>query len=271
MYSLKPDSKRNYVLGLALLMGLMAFGNAQAQQRSEEPLTNSSVIKLVRAGFKDKTVISIIASRAARFDLGPDRLIDLKKRGVSEHVILAMIARDRGAAISDSFAADESFFDDMGGPPFSQKDRKQDRKTDGSGGGDHKPDSGSTDIFGSSGGSRGQVQSNRGGAASQGDIETTGSATVRIVRPATEGDGAPARLEKTPTLTNDSIVALVDAGFSEGTIVRRIEQSPADYDLSPAKLADLRKHRVTEQVIAAMRAAMGDEAPKTPAPSTPEK
>jgi hypothetical protein len=49
----------------------------------------------------------------------------------------------------------------------------------------------------------------------------------------------------------------VEAGFSEGTIVKRIEDSPAEFDLSPAKLADLHKRRVTDSIIAAMNAAMG--------------
>ena len=88
---------------------------------------------------------------------------------------------------------------------------------------------------------------------------TSGSATVRIVRPPREEGGSP-QLERTPTLNNDSIVGMVEAGFSEGTIIRRIEQSPADFDLTAPKLAELRKHRVTEPVIDAMRAAMRDDA-----------
>jgi hypothetical protein len=72
-------------------------------------------------------------------------------------------------------------------------------------------------------------------------------------------------LERTPTLTNDSVVELVEAGFSDGTIVRRIEQSPVEFDLSPARLSELRKRRVTEPVIAAMRAAMGEEGEQQPA------
>ncbi len=73
-------------------------------------------------------------------------------------------------------------------------------------------------------------------AAATSDTLTTGSASVRIIRPPAEAGGA-AKLERTPTLTNDSVVELVEAGFSEGTIVRRIEQSPVEFDLSPAKLA----------------------------------
>ncbi len=87
---------------------------------------------------------------------------------------------------------------------------------------------------------------------------TTGSATVRILRPPAEA-GAPLKLDKTPPLTNGSIMELVEAGFSEGTIVRRIEQSPVEFDLSPEKLAELRKHRVSDKILAAMKAAMGDD------------
>jgi hypothetical protein len=51
---------------------------------------------------------------------------------------------------------------------------------------------------------------------------------------------------------------LVEAGFSEGTIIKRIEASPVDFDLSPTKVAELQKRRVTEPIIAAMTAAMSE-------------
>jgi len=89
---------------------------------------------------------------------------------------------------------------------------------------------------------------------------------VRIIRPPAEAGGAPPKLERTPTLTNDSVVELVEAGFTEGTIIRRIEGSPAEYDLRAEKLAELKRRRVSEAVIAAMRRAMmgDDEAESTP-------
>jgi hypothetical protein len=80
-------------------------------------------------------------------------------------------------------------------------------------------------IFGSSGGARGRTRSRVGGGAAEGDTQTTGSASVRILRRRRGGraNGAQPKLERTPTLTNDSIIELVEAGFSEGTIIRRIE------------------------------------------------
>jgi hypothetical protein len=217
----------------------------QAQEQSGEgPLTNAAIIKLVRAGFKEKTVIAIIRTRPTRFDLAPDRLIELKRNGVSENVILAMLARDETIFMSDEGWGDDPFFGDPNGS-----------KRAGQPGG---TSDGSTDIFGSGGSSSSRTRGRGMSGGNEGDTQTTGSATVRILRPPAEEGGAP-KLEKTPTLTNQSIIELVEAGFSEGTIIRRIEQSPADFDLSPAKLAELRKRRVSDPIIAAMTAAMGDD------------
>ena len=202
----------------------------------------------MRAGFKEKTVIALIRTRPAQFDLSPDKLIELKRSGVSENIILNMVARDEAVLMSTEDFDDDPFFNNKGGQAGSQKQSQQ---------GDN-----STDIFGNSGGSSERTQTRGAGNSGSGSTTTTGSATVRIVRPPTESGGAP-KLEKTPTLTNDSIIELVEAGFSEGTIVRRIENAPAEFDLSPSKLAELRKRRVSDRIIAAMTAAMSDD-PATP-------
>jgi hypothetical protein len=227
------------------------------QSESDTTLTNAAVIKLVRAKFSDKMIVAVIHSRPARFDLSPDRLIELKKSGASERVILAMLARGDESQFagvqSGGDPEDDAFFDSLGGSP-----RKSNAGTQ-----TNQSDPNSVDIFGSSGGARAQTQTNGVNGGVSGETQTTGSATVRIIRPQ-EQSGVAAKLERTPTLTNQSVVDLIDAGFSEGTIVRRIENSPAEFDLSPAKLAELRKRRVTEPVINAMRAAMGDDAPARP-------
>jgi hypothetical protein len=97
------------------------------------------------------------------------------------------------------------------------------------------PDS-STGIFGSSNGSKSQSRSRgeRGGNETEGNV--TGSATVRIIRPTSEAGGAQAKLERTPTLTNEGVIRLVEAGFSEGTIIKRIEDSPSISIYRPTKL-----------------------------------
>jgi len=194
--------------------------------------------------------MAIIRSRPNRFDLEPDRLIDLKRNGVTENIILTMLALD------DSFSTDDEWSDDSF---FKRNGRSAE-----SGGGD--PRVGESEIFGSSGGSKGQTSGRGPGGSHQGETTTTGSATVRIIRPPSEAGGAALKLEKTPTLTNESIIQLVEAGFSEGTIIKRIEDSPADFDLSLPKLNELRKRRVPDAIITAMTAAMDDSGLKTGGP-----
>lgn len=230
------------------LVSSAALINARAQQTTEPPLTNAAVVKLARANFSEKMLVAIINTRRVRFDLTPERLIELKRSGVSEKVILAMLARDEGAKLASEAWGDDAFFDE--GISTSR------RKPGEASGSDEM------NIFGSGSGSRGRTRSRVGSGVNTDDTQTTGSATVRIIRPPAEAGGGAAgkpKLERTPTLTNQSVIELVDAGFSEGTIIRRIEGSPAGFDLTAEKLAELRRRRVSEPVIAAMRAAMGDD------------
>jgi hypothetical protein len=238
-------------------------GMAATQADAEAPLTNTSVVKLVRAKFSEKTVIAIIRARPVRFDLSPDRLIELKKNGVGERIILTMLARSEGDMFSSARddAAGDAFEDDpfFEGTRAANRTKEAGKPVNGAGG-----DPNETSIFGSSGGVRGRSRSSIGGGAAEGDSQTTGSASVRILRPPAEAGGAAEpKLERTPTLTNDSVVELVEAGFSEGTIIRRIESSPVEFDFAPARLAELRRRRVGEPVINAMRAAMNEEGAAT--------
>ena len=236
------------VLIICIAIGLAPSVPAQDSQKSA-PLTNAAIVKLAKAGFKEKTIISIISARVPRFYLSPDRMIELKRNGVTEKIIVAMLARQEGMDPFDDAWGDESF----GG-----SDGLKDLGTDIS----KNPNSGSTDIFGSSGGVKGSTRSRgREGAVAE-ETQTTGSATVRIIRPPREAGGAPAKLEKTPSLTNASIQELVEAGFSEGTIIRRIEQSPVEFDLRTDKLEELRRRRVSDKILAAMQAAMGSDSNK---------
>ncbi len=240
---------------------------ARAQQPSvaNATLDNAAVVKLVRARFSEKTIIQIIRARPARFDLTPDRLIELKRNGVTERIILTMLARDDDNLIARASVIDSD--DEAGGgsiadDPFFNNGANQRSNSPGVGKSPDKTDPGEVNIFGSSGGARGRVSSRGGNGSASGDTQTNGSATVRILRPATEAGGnggAAPKLERTPTLNNDAVIELVSAGFSEGTIIRRIEDSPAAFDFAPAKLAELRRRRVTEPVINAMRAAMSDD------------
>jgi hypothetical protein len=236
-----------FIVSLVLILSTTLL--AQQSQR-EAPLTNAAVVKLARAGFKEKTIISIISARIPAFDLSPDRMIELKRSGVSEKIIVAMLARQEGM---------DPLVDDSWGDDLSMGSMELPKGSNPGNGNPGNGSDGGTNIFGSSGGSRGETRSRSGNGSASGETITTGSATVRILKPPTEAGAGPTKLEKAKTLTNDSIIELVEAGFSEGTIIRRIEQSPVEFDLAAAKLEELRKQRVSEKILAAMKVAMGDE------------
>jgi len=249
---------RAAILFLCTLLSC-TFALAQGRKDSaNEPLTNAALVKLTRAGFKEKTIIAIISTRQPKFDLSTESMIQLKKNGVSEHVILAMLARQQGMDVSVEDWGDDALFDNR---PLNRSGSANPSSTPGTSAGAGDSGGNSTDIFGSSSGSKARSKT-RGGinGAAENDIDTTGSATVHIIRPPSEsgGGGGGVKLEKVASLNNESIIELIEAGFSEGTIVRRIEQSPVDFDLSPAKVDELRRRRVTDKILSAMRTAMGD-------------
>ena len=220
----------------------LCFTVGASGQQSEGPLTNAAVVRLVKAGFKEKTIITIINNRPGDFKLGTEQLIELKRSGVNENIILAMLSSQMGTVFveEDEWSGDSLF-----------KDLKKPNT------GDSKAQSGDS-IFGSGSGSQSSSRSNGVPGGNQNEGNVSGSATVRIIKPQTEaGESASPKLEKTPILTNEGVIKLVEAGFSEGTIIKRIEDSPVDFDLSPGKLDELFKRRVTDAIIAAMRTAMG--------------
>ena len=224
-----------------LCLSLFAVGHAQ---QPEPLLTNTGVIKLVKAGFKEKTIITIIGNRPSDFKLDTEDLIVLKRNGVNENIIMAMLSSHMGTVIvsNEDEWENDGFFKNV--------------KPNGAG----DSQSQGSSIFGSGGSSKSESRSRGGLGGNQNEGNVTGSATVRILRPPVEGgENTTAKLEKSPTLNNEGVIRMVDAGFSEGTIIKRIQESPVDFDLSPGKLEELFKKRVTDAIIAAMREAMGDK------------
>ncbi|MGE0104059.1 MAG: hypothetical protein AB7H86_12575 [Blastocatellales bacterium] len=246
-------------LFLVFVMTISA-GSAMAQDPDSgqrEVLTNESIISLSRAGFKEKTIITLIRTSQTAFDISTIRLVELKKRGVNERIISEMIERtNSGDAIrrlttlrNDEFFSkdDEAFF--KGSDIFKQlPSEKQARKREEE-----------AMIFGSESGGRSRSQSR--GLGPNGEREQSselmGSATVRIIRPPSEG-GAEPKLERAPKLDNQGVLELIQAGFSEGTVIRKIETSQVEFDLSQKALAELRQNRVSDKIIRAMTSAMDE-------------
>ncbi|MGB7414413.1 MAG: hypothetical protein WA902_09415, partial [Thermosynechococcaceae cyanobacterium] len=60
-------------------------------QSSGQPLTNADVLKLIKAGIPEETIILSVQNNPANFDTSPDALIELKRQGVSQKIMNAML------------------------------------------------------------------------------------------------------------------------------------------------------------------------------------
>lgn len=253
------------VLALAVAPGALAQG---APVR--EVLSNDSIIRLAKAGFKESTIVSLIRSSPVSFDITTPKLVVLKKNGVSEKIITAMIERQTfhaNAGDSDRLLSlnDDEFFnqneqDFFRGAAPGGGSRLPGMK-DAPGQADPRASENETSIFGSRSGGRSRTESRGMGGTGgvSGQTETMGSASVKILRPPSEAGNGEPKLERAPKLDNKAVLDLLEAGFSEGTILRKIENSQVDFDVSPKALATLRKSHVSETIIKAMSEAMGIE------------
>lgn len=78
-------------MGEIIVNVLAAMALFLAAPASAETLTNESVVILAGSGIGDEAVIAKIKSSEVKFDLATDQLIALKNKGVSGHVIAAML------------------------------------------------------------------------------------------------------------------------------------------------------------------------------------
>ena len=79
---------KKLLLAALLVAPLLAFG---------APMTNEDVVKMVKGGLSDATVLQAIEGAEAGFDTSPDGLVKLKQGGVSEAVIQRILAKKSGA------------------------------------------------------------------------------------------------------------------------------------------------------------------------------
>jgi hypothetical protein len=79
---------------LALVVLFFSVVNLLAQQ----PLNDDSVVKMVKAGLGDDVIVATIKNSPGTYSLSTDDLISLKKQGVSEKVLGAMIEKNAAPA-----------------------------------------------------------------------------------------------------------------------------------------------------------------------------
>jgi hypothetical protein len=81
------------LLYLALTVFVAAFVlvvPAEAQQG----LTNTDIVKMQAAGLSESIILSTVNTQPAAYDTSTDGLLALKKAGVSDAVVAAMISRN---------------------------------------------------------------------------------------------------------------------------------------------------------------------------------
>jgi hypothetical protein len=89
------------VLALAVVMAL----SLPVASLAQEVLTNDSVVQMIKSGLAESVVIAKIRSTPTKFDLRTDSLVSLKKSGVSDKVLEAMMVPGSPAAAAPAPAA----------------------------------------------------------------------------------------------------------------------------------------------------------------------
>ena len=84
--------KRMRAVLALVLVAAVSLSLPGATSLAQEVLTNDSVIQMVKAGLPEAIVIAKIKGTATKFDLKTDSLVGLKKAGVSDKVLEAMLA-----------------------------------------------------------------------------------------------------------------------------------------------------------------------------------
>jgi hypothetical protein len=82
-------------LVLYAILVFMCFSSTLAY--AQEVLTNDSIIKLVGAGLSEELIVGMVNSQPGIYKLGTDDILSLKKQGVSDKTIAAMLKKNESA------------------------------------------------------------------------------------------------------------------------------------------------------------------------------
>lgn len=80
------------------LLALLFLGTLSAQ----EVLRNDSILKLVRSGLSEETIVSIVKTQPGKYSLSAEDVISLKNAGVSEKIISALLAKGSAARAQEA-------------------------------------------------------------------------------------------------------------------------------------------------------------------------
>lgn len=107
--------KRYRLLGLApalIVMLIPALAEAQVGESDVMPLSNKDVILMVAQSVEPEIIIKTITSSPCTFDTFPSVMREMKRRGVPQTVLQAMVAAPYGPSLARSSR------DDLGEQPI---------------------------------------------------------------------------------------------------------------------------------------------------------
>jgi hypothetical protein len=96
-----------------LVTALLLSGTILTAQQKNSPLTNNDVVKMVKSGLPEATIVNTIATSDTQFDLSSAGLQALSQSGIGSKVVRAMLAaeskkKDAAPPIADNTATDAS-------------------------------------------------------------------------------------------------------------------------------------------------------------------
>ncbi len=72
---------------------------------AQDVLTNDSIVKMVKSGFGESLIVSMVQGQPGKYSLSPDELMKLKDAGVSEKILTAMASKGSGGGSAAPGAA----------------------------------------------------------------------------------------------------------------------------------------------------------------------
>ena len=91
---------RTRLLFLSLLFLPVLSLSSIAQDGPQSVLTNTGVLKMVKAGLPESVILREIQMSRTNFDTSPNGLVDLRKHGASEAVLHAVLDSWNGGGMS---------------------------------------------------------------------------------------------------------------------------------------------------------------------------
>lgn len=79
--------------GYLLIVCLMMI----AAVRAQDVMTNADIVKMTKAGFGAPVVIAKVKSAPGKYDLSLDQMIEMKKQGVTDEIVAAMLEANNRA------------------------------------------------------------------------------------------------------------------------------------------------------------------------------